>query len=998
VAPYITRLRRLLQDAAPAGELGVLRYAAGGYRIECEPELVDLHRARRQAGEARAAGRRGDHRSAADLLDRALAGWQAVALAGLRGPWAARMREALQRERLELFAQRAEAELRLGRYQALVDTVRPLLTEHPTMEALAGPLLTALARTGRSGEALRQYAQLRKDLADELGIEPSAPLQQLYLQILRDDGTPDADAPPAPTGPARPAQIVPTQLPAGVGGFTGRTTELAALDALLAAAERGEHSAVVISAVSGMAGVGKTALALHWAHGIRHRFPDGQLYVNLRGHAATPPLDTAQALAQFLRALGTPAEQIPVDLDEAAALYRTIVADKRILVLLDNAANAEQIRPLFPGGLSSLVVVTSRTRLAGLVALDGAHELQLDVLTEAEARILLERILGAERVRAEPAAVDELARRCAYLPLALRISAANLAAHPRHPITNHLARSRAGNRLADLAVPGDDKAAVRTAFDLSHQALTPPAQRLFQRLGLIPGPDFTIEAAAALLDTTTDLAADLMDELVTAYLVDEHAPFRFAFHDLLRLYAAAKADEAEPQLERRAALDRLFDRYLRTADAAARTIYPHILRLPLPAPDRGVAPNDLFDRDTQALAWFDTERVNLLAAVTYAAEHGPRRLAWLLADVMRGYLSMRLWLADWLAAADHALAAAVAEQDQQAQAAANLSLGTLHWMQGAYAETVNHFTRALDLSREAGWVDGEAATLGNIGAAYNDHGQPTVAVDHLAQGLALNERLGRLTGQAVNLANLAYVNINLGRLAEALEYGHQAVALNRRIESRTSEAISLTNIGYVYQLMGRLDESTEYLDLALNVHRTVGNRSWEANTMCALAAVYRDTGRLPQALEFGRATVELADGIGHHRFHVDALNVLATVHCRVGEHQRAIHHHQRALQLARDIEGQYGEADALIGLSVAYGEIGSQDRSIALARAAHDIATSTGYRLLQGQALTCLANAHRIQGSLDEARRYAEEALRIHRETGHRPGEASTLRILDSLR
>jgi hypothetical protein len=389
-------------------------------------------------------------------------------------------------------------------------------------------------------------------------------------------------------------------LPADVTAFTGRRRQLEALDGLLESGA--DTTAVVISAIAGTAGVGKTGLAVHWAHRVRDRFPDGQLYVNLRGYAPTPPASPLEALAGVLRALGVAAEQVPVETEQAAGLYRTLLADKRMLVLLDNARDPDQVRPLLPGGPGSLVVVTSRHRLSGLVVKEGACRLTLDVLTPEEANQLLARLLGETRVHAEPAAAAELARACAHLPLALRIAAATLADRPQLSIAGYVAELGQGDRLGALAVDGDEQAAVRAAFDLSYAALAPGARRLFRLLGLVPGPEVTADAAAALTGTLPERAARLLDRLAAAHLIDQDTAGRFAFHDLLRLYAAERARHEDTGEERKAATRRLLDWYLHTVDAAARMLYPDKLRLPLPLAE-APRPATPFADHRGALAW-----------------------------------------------------------------------------------------------------------------------------------------------------------------------------------------------------------------------------------------------------------------------------------------------------------------------------------------------------------------------------------------------------------
>ncbi|HEU4421103.1 MAG TPA: BTAD domain-containing putative transcriptional regulator, partial [Pilimelia sp.] len=564
VHTLVWRLRRRL---ASAGSPEVLLTQPPGYLVRIEPDQLDLHRFERLLDAGREAMTAGRVAEAERLFGDALGLWRGQPLADVAAEGLRRLEEPrLEELQLQAVEARVEAQLALGRHGELIGELRGLVADHRLREALSGHLMVALYRSGRQAEALETYRSLRAVLAEELGVEPGSALQRLHQAVLRADpaldrpGTADraldlpgtagtAEPAPGPPAPARLTGPVPALLPADIPAFTGRVRELRDLDDLLDGGE-GRPAAVVITAIAGTAGVGKTALAVRWAHRVRDRFADGQLYVNLRGYAASAPMRPIDALSRFLRALGVPAEQVPHELEEAADLYRSLLADRRVLVILDHARGPDQVRPLLPGGSGCLVLITSRDRLGGLVAHEGAHRLTLDVLPPDEAHTLLARVVGAERVAAEPAAAEDLARACAHLPLALRIAGANLINHPQHRLADYLGELRDGNRLASLEVDGDEQAAVRNNFDLSYTGLPAPAQRLFRLLGLVPGPDVTAGAAAALADVPPQLAARELDRLAGAHLISESAPARYAFHDLLRLYAAehARLEESDADL------------------------------------------------------------------------------------------------------------------------------------------------------------------------------------------------------------------------------------------------------------------------------------------------------------------------------------------------------------------------------------------------------------------------------------------------------------------
>jgi DNA-binding SARP family transcriptional activator/Flp pilus assembly protein TadD len=989
---YVLRLRRLLAARPEGTARQLLVTRAPGYLIRLRPGELDLDRFQQLVAGARASTTQGQFERTAGLLREALALWRGpplcdVVAEGLRRTQLPRLIE----QRLGALEARIDAELRLGLHAELTGELTGLVDEQPLRERFRLQLMLALYRCGRQAEALQVYRSTWRLLHDELGIQPGSELRGLEQAILREDPSLHLPAIPAAARPHTAPISRPHQLPPTIADFTGRARQLERLDRLLE--PDAEATAVLISAIVGTAGVGKTALAVRWAHRVRDRFGDGQLYVNLRGYAPAPPMRSIDALAGFLHALGVPAKQVPVDLDEAAGLYRTLLAGKRMLVLLDNARSAEQVRPLLPGSPGCLLLVTSRDRLGGLVAKEGARRLTLDVLPPEEANQLLGRLLGGTRVHGEPAAAAELARACAHLPLALRIAAANLADRPQCSIAGYVAELRRGDRLGALAVDGDEQAAVRAAFALSCTALAPETRRLFRLLGLVPGSEVTAAAAAALIGAPPQQAARLLDRLAAAHLIEQDTAGRFAFHDLLRLYAAERARHEDTGEERKAATRRLLDWYLHTVDAAARMLYPDKLRLPLPLAE-APRPATPFADHRGALAWLDAERSNLLAAVLYAAEHGPRPLAWLLADALRGYFWLRVHTVDWLAVAHAGLAAAQADQHLRAQAAAHLSIADVCWRQSRDQQAVQHYSQALALNRATGWPEGQAAALGNLGNVYWRSGKLEQATNRYREALALNRQIGWLEGQVVNLANLGMVCWEQGRLQEAAVHAAESLALHRRVGSRSGEAIALSNLGEICHALGRRDQALDCLNQGLALHREAGDRVGEADALRGLAAIHCDIGHLAPALELAHAALALAREVRERRFEADALNALATIQLRMGQRQAAIDQYQQALGLARETENHYPEVEALNGLAAALGGLGDVDRAAAHARQAVELARLAGYRLLEGQALTILADVYLGRGDTGQAGDYGRHALALHRETGHRLGEARTLLVL----
>jgi tetratricopeptide (TPR) repeat protein len=748
-----------------------------------------------------------------------------------------------------------------------------------------------------------------------------------------------------------------------------------------------------VAVISGSAGVGKTALAVHAAHLLGDRFPDGHLFVNLRGYDPARPLEPARALAVLLYGLGVAPEQIPVEVEATAGLYRTLLADRRVLVLLDNARSAEQVRPLLPASPGCLVLVTSRDRLIGLAARDGARRLPLGVLAPAEAAELLARLLGRDRVQAEPDAAAELARACAFLPLGLRIAAANLADQPGRRITEYASELRVGNRLALLAVDGDHYSAVTAAFDLSYQGLAPDARRLFRLLGLLPGQDVTAEAAAALAHLAHEHARVLLGRLAAAHLVDQHAPGRFSFHDLLRDYAADRARRDCGDADRAAAIGRLLGWYLATTDAARGLLYPARVGLEPPAGDPRLSPA-VFGNEQEALAWLDRERANLLAAIHHAATDGPPAMAWLLADALRGYFAARRFNADWETAARSGLAAATDGNLPAAQAAMHLSLGDLHQSVGRYREAIAQYTAALGQARRAGWVRIQAAILGNLGCVHTNLGQLEEAARYHTAAQALNRQGGRQGWQAINLGNLGIVNAELGRLLQAVHNHTSALAAYQEIGSRDDEAAARSSLGTALRQLGHLDDARDQLTRALLLNRTVGDRHGEAVNLNDLAAVHCEAGRYAEALDLARAALALARDIHDRDSEALASNTLAAIQRGLGDPQAALGHSRDALRLARELGFRHPEVVALLGLAAAHRRLGQLQRARARTEQALAQARRTGYRILEGQALAILADLHLAAADGAQAAAHARQAADIQRGTGHRLGQARALLIL----
>jgi tetratricopeptide (TPR) repeat protein len=659
-------------------------------------------------------------------------------------------------------------------------------------------------------------------------------------------------------------QVVPAQLPADVYGFAGRSEHLVRLDTLLAGAARDAPTAVVISAVSGTAGVGKTALAVHWAHRVADRFPDGQLYVNLRGFdPGGQQMAPAAAIRGFLDALSVPAERIPPSLDAQAALYRSLLAGRRVLVVLDNARDAEQVRPLLPGTPTALVVATSRNQLTSLVAVDGAHPLTLDLLTEAEARELLARRLGPDRVAAEPQAVKQIVGCCAQLPLALAI-AAGRAEQTRFSLATLASELAEASGRLDVLDAGDAAGQVRAVFSWSYTALSSAAARLFRLLGLHSGPDLSAAAAASLAGLPLAEIRRLLAELVRASLLTEHTPGRYGFHDLLRAYAADLTHIHDPDHQRRAALSRMLDHYLHTAHTAALLLDPHrdLITLALTPPGSGVTLEQPADY-RQALAWIAADHLVLLAAVGRAAEAGFDTHAWQLAWTLTTFLYRRGHWHDLITSWQTALPAAGRLNHPAAQAHAHRLLASALTRLGRHPDAHTHLQHALHLYTNTGDHTGQAHTHLDLGMLWERQGRPEQALDHAQQALTLHRAAGDRRGQATALNNVGWDHILLGDHQQALTCCQQALTLLQELGHREGQAATLDSIGYAHYHLGHHTQAADCYQHALTLYRDLGDRYNEATILTHLGDTQHAAGDSAAARTAWQLVLDIFSDLDH---------------------------------------------------------------------------------------------------------------------------------------
>lgn len=656
--------------------------------------------------------------------------------------------------------------------------------------------------------------------------------------------------------------VVPRQLPGVISGFAGRKAELDALTEMLLGTI-GDGGTVVLSAVDGTAGIGKTAIAVHWAHNVADRFPDGQLYVNLRGFdPAGQPLASGDAVRGFLDALGVPSDRIPVSLDAQVALYRSLLADRQILVVLDNVRDSDQVRPLLPGSAGCVALVTSRVRLSGLITAEGARPLTVDLLPVADARQLLARRIGLKRVEAEHGAVDEIIAMCAQLPLALSIVAARAATHPTFPMTAIAAELRDARGSLEAFTDADGAADLRAVFSWSYQRLSIPAARLFRLLGLHPGTAIGVQAAASLAALSLSQARNLLTELSSAHLVEEKALGRFSFHDLLRAYATELANAYEIDTERRKAIHRVLDYYLHTAHAAARFLHPRMdLSLARPYMD-GTLPRTFTDPET-AWTWFETEYPVFMDAVRLAAAEEWDSHAWQLPIVLEEYLDRRGHRHDCLTSQQTALAASRRIKDRHGQACAHYGLGrTLHWF-GRFEEAESHLNEALTLSAELAEKALEAHAHVELSHVFEHKGRPADALRHARWALALARAAGSRRAEARALFFAGKYLALLGDYQQALSFSLRALVLNQEIGDRRTEGYTLNAIGYTYQGLGQYDQAITYYKQELTLQSELADRYSQAVTFNSLGDTYQAAGDDESAYHAWRQALDILDHFGN---------------------------------------------------------------------------------------------------------------------------------------
>ncbi|MFD0558497.1 DNA-binding SARP family transcriptional activator [Stackebrandtia endophytica] len=972
---HVARLRRLLE---PHDGVSLARASGGGYLLQLPEGGVDLSAARSLAGRARLAAEAGDDPTAVELWRDCLAVWQLPALSGVDNEWAGEIRRRLDREYHDLVVERMSTEVRVGRGDGVIPELDALSARFPESEAITELTMRVLYRVGRADDALACYDRVRTVLRESLGADPGEPLQRLHSIILRREIDPEPAVSHRRSDDEVPGPMRPRQLPATIGDFTGRTDQVATLTRLLRMTETA--SAPTVVAVDGMPGVGKTALAVRVAHDLATEFPDGQVFIDLHGFSGdVPPVNPADALARMLRALGVPTRQLPDGVADRAAAFRSAVADRRILFVLDNAATEDQVLPLLPGTANCAVLITSRHKLAGI---DDVGLVSLDVLSPDEAIDLFASV--HRHPTATATATSQIVELCGQLPLAIRLAAARLRSRPSWTLDQ--LRDRLIDQEGRLTELRAGRRSVAMAFALSFEELDSDTRRAFALLGTTSLAEYSVDGVAALLGSSRAAAESIMEELVDRNLIQPSESGRYRVHDLLRLFAQDRAEDELSVDETRQALIRLRSWWIHSIHAAmmaARLPRNDWLTLPSVAPR--VVPLSFTDIEP-ALRWLGAERVNLVTVIGSEAPEGEAR-TWELVDIAFDYLLTYLDPASLSALADRGLAAAAEVGDRRAQALMHLRMSSVRHMVGDPRGDDEHARRADEL-RDPGDVSLRRRALIRRAVAMAVEGRFATARDHITAALESAE--DRPTGQLALMLNIAgAVASQTGEFALGRDHLTRAMEVLRDIGSPRTYVV-LGNLGLAHMRLGDFDTARRCLDEAMAGARRMRTPRDEPAILDDLAQWHLLRGDLLAARRSAEAAIEVASKARlENSTPILSVTLSATYRDQPREAER----------LARRVVTRLGSGDrsyagirARIALAEALSNLPATSETLAeavkLTQSAIDLGTDAGCRLLVAEASTLRARIELSVGDADRAAELAEAALVLHARIQHRPGMA----------
>jgi len=892
-----------------------------GYAINVDDGQLDRVRFEELVAAARAARKANNVDLAVAKYRDALRLWRGPALDGIDSMLLRAAADRLDEQRIATNEERLNLELDLGRHHELVGELSELIHDYPLRERLRGQLMLALYRSDRAGEALGVYHQARRAMLDELGIEPGARLQQLANAIATAD--PALDLPPQSITIAPVGVPAPGLLPTDIADFTGRTEHLSRIrEHMISAAEEKARRAVPVVVIVGKGGIGKTSLAVHASHGMAEHFTDGQLFADIHG-GSSQPVGPLQVLERFLRAFGMLGTQIPESLDERAEVYRNLLADRKVLVVLDDAMNESQVSPLLPGNSGAAMMITSRSRLAGLA---GATHIDVNVFDANASLDMLANTVGAERVQAEPDAAAEVAAYCGHLPLALRIAGARLAARP------HWRIQRMADRLADEARRLDElrhgDMGIRPSISLTYESAGQQSRQLFRRLALLDLPVFSGWLSSVLIDEPLADAEDLLDELVSAQLVEivgsgTGVHSQYGFHDLIRVFARERLAEEESAAERKAALERALGALLYVADKADREHFGgDYFRIPSAAP-RWPLPERLVQQlIADPLAWYERERATLVWAVRQAAQAGFTELSWTLAFSAVTLFEARSYLDDWRETHEIALEAARKADNARGQAAMLFSIGAMHIMQQRFDPAHSALTAAAKLFRDVGDRRGVAYVTRFMADLDLSSGRLDDAAGRYEQALAVLREFGDNVAVACVLRDLAQIRLEFNRFDEAMELLSEALYLCRAARCARIEAQVLHRFGDAWLQSAAPANALVAFEQALSITRDVGDVRYEAYALRGVGIARIRLGEFDQAREALQCALEVADRVGERVARTRALLGLSELALATADPHEAILFGQRAAGAFREMRMPLYEARAQTLLSDAYAALG----------------------------------------------------------------------------
>lgn len=887
--PLVSRLRAILKDVGLTDSLGWVR-SVGAYRLDVDPVVVDFHRFRRALGEARLAAKRGHPDSSVALLSAAMSLWRDEPLADLRGAGAEQLRRRMKDLQLDAYRLLIDSQIRLGNHHSALSWLEPLVQTYDTDEAIARYWMAALTATGREDDARAFYLAFRRRFRREMHLDPTIDFPGDPSRSSRAGGTPRT----APGSVGQPTRQGPDQLPKDIGDFVGRAELIDELDSIV----DGSVTASNVIVVNGMPGSGKTTLAIHWAHRRRHHFPDGILYIDANGYGPSPPVPPEEALGGFLRALGVPTDRMPIGVEQRRERLNQVLGGKRLLIVIDNARDSAQTRPLIPTSPTCATIVTSRSRLTGLAVREGIRWIAVQPLPDHDSATLLRQLVGTARANAAPAALEALVRFSDGLPLALRIIGQHIAERPRASIGDLV--DELTTNLLNAEGEEEDDANLITVFTWSYNALKPEGARLFRILGLYPGSPISVGAAAAMLKVPGQQVEQLLNTIAKAHLISHDVARRYRFHDLLRRYAAMRSCREDPDQQRREAMRRLLDWFLLSAANAATLLAPHRQPVPELPSEIDVEP-ETFVTEAAAMKWCEAERANLGAATRWAAQNGFYRHGWQIPGAVHEIFERYGRQDDVLELQQLAVDSARLDGNRVAEVGSLNNLGTTYFALHDYPRAAASFGSGQDLARRIRHVEGEAVCSHNLASVHLQVGRVATAAKIYTDVLVLCRTHSHPSGEAAALHRLGSVARAEGRYSDAVGYLHSALSIRERIGSLRGQGVSYAALAELYLEMRQPELALTHCRRALDIHDSTNDQGGRCDVLTTLADVQRERLAYHDAIREGQRAVAVSDEIADSQRRCRALTVLAHTFAAAGNEGTARRLRAEALSILGDL-------------------------------------------------------------------------------------------------